>query len=104
MADDAIRAIETHPWPGNVRELENCIKRAVIMADGMQITRDDIGLSEHADKTNEFIDLRQVRDDAERTAIVTALGRTDGNLARAAEILGISRPTLYDIMHRLGLR
>ena len=74
------------------------------MADGTQITRDDIGLSEYADKTNEFIDLRQVRDDAERTAIVTALGRTDGNLARAAEILGISRPTLYDIMHRLGLR
>jgi two-component system NtrC family response regulator len=104
LADDAIRAIEAHPWPGNVRELENCVKRAVIMADGTQITREDIGLAPPADDANEFIDLRRVRDDAERIAVVTALGRADGNLARAAELLGISRPTLYDIMHRLGLR
>jgi two-component system NtrC family response regulator len=104
LADDAIRAVEAHQWPGNVRELENCIKRAVIMADGQQITREDIGLTQVADDENVFIDLRQVRDEAERTAVVTALGRANGNLARASEILGISRPTLYDIMHRLGLR
>ena len=104
LADDAIRAVEAHQWPGNVRELENCIKRAVIMADGQQITREDIGLTQGADDENVFIDLRQVRDEAERTAVVTALGRANGNLARASEILGISRPTLYDIMHRLGLR
>jgi two-component system NtrC family response regulator len=104
LADDAIRAVEGHAWPGNVRELENCIKRAVIMADGQQITREDIGLTQVADDENGFIDLRQARDEAERTAVVTALGRANGNLARAAEILGISRPTLYDIMHRLGLR
>ena len=104
LADDAIRAIEAHSWPGNVRELENCIKRAVIMADGAQISQDDIGLAPPTGNENEFIDLRQVRDAAERTAVVTALGRANGNLARAAEILGISRPTLYDIMHRLGLR
>lgn len=104
LSDDAIRAVEAHTWPGNVRELENCIKRAVIMADGRQITRQDIGLTQVADDENGFIDLRQVRDEAERTAVVTALGRANGNLARAAEILGISRPTLYDIMHRLGLR
>jgi two-component system, NtrC family, response regulator len=104
LADDAIRAIEAHSWPGNVRELENCIKRAVIMADGTQITQEDIGLAPPTGNENEFIDLRKVRDDAERTAVVTAVGRANGNLARAAEILGVSRPTLYDIMHRLGLR
>ena len=104
LAVDAIRSIEAHTWPGNVRELENCIKRAVIMADGAQITQDDIGLAPPTGSENDFIDLRQVRDAAERTAVVTALGRANGNLARAAEILGISRPTLYDIMHRLGLR
>jgi two-component system NtrC family response regulator len=104
LADDATRAIEAHPWPGNIRELENCIKRAVIMADGPQITREDIGLAQATDEESGFIDLRQVRDNAERVAVVKALGRANDNLVRAAEILGISRPTLYDIMHRLGLR
>jgi len=104
LSEDATRAIELHPWPGNVRELENCIKRAVIMADGLQITREDIGLEQIEDKSSEFIDLRRIRDDAERNAIVTALSRANGNVVRAAEILGISRPTLYDLMHRLGLK
>jgi two-component system NtrC family response regulator len=103
LNEDAVRAIEAHRWPGNVRELENCIKRAVIMTDGIQIARDDIGLNVQ-DDSNEFIDLRRVRDDAERQAVVTALGRANGNVVRAAEILGISRPTLYDLMHRLGLK
>jgi two-component system NtrC family response regulator len=104
LNEDAVRAIEAHRWPGNVRELENCIKRAVIMADGAQIARDDIGLNVDQDDSNEFIDLRRVRDDAERQAVVTALGRANGNVVRAAEILGVSRPTLYDLMHRLGLK
>ena len=105
LADDAIRAIEAHPWPGNVRELENCIKRAVIMADGSQITRNDIGLDNVPDEDDtDFIDLRSARDEAERSAVVTALGRANGNLLRASEILGVSRPTLYDLMHRLGLK
>jgi two-component system NtrC family response regulator len=104
LTDDAVRAIESHTWPGNVRELENCIKRAVIMADGQQITRDDIGLDTADNASTEFIDLRRIRDDAERNAVVTALGRANGNVVRAAEILGISRPTLYDLMHRLGLK
>jgi two-component system NtrC family response regulator len=103
LTEDAVRAIEAHPWPGNVRELENCIKRAVIMADGAQINREDIGLESDAEQS-EFIDLRKIRDDAERNAVVTALGRANGNVVRAAEILGISRPTLYDLMHRLGLK
>ena len=104
LSEDATRAIERHPWPGNVRELENCIKRAVIMADGLQITREDIGLEQIQDNESEFIDLRRIRDDAERNAVVTALSRANGNVVRAAEILGISRPTLYDLMHRLGLK
>lgn len=104
LTEDAVRAIEAHAWPGNVRELENCIKRAVIMADGQQITREDIGLDHEESGETEYIDLRRIRDEAERKAIVTALGRANGNLVRAAEILGISRPTLYDLMHRLGLK
>lgn len=104
LTEDAVRAIEAHRWPGNVRELENCVKRAVIMADGAQIARDDIGLTQTTADANEFIDLRRVRDEAERQAVVIALGRANGNVVRAAEILGISRPTLYDLMHRLGLK
>jgi two-component system NtrC family response regulator len=103
LTEDAIRAIETHTWPGNVRELENSIKRAVIMADGQQITREDIGL-DHLEVATDFIDLRQVREEAERKAVAVALSRANGNIVRAAEILGISRPTLYDLMHRLGLK
>jgi two-component system NtrC family response regulator len=105
LGDDAVRAIEAHSWPGNVRELENCIKRAVIMADGSRISHEDIGLNtpESADEL-EFIDLRKVRDDAERQAVVTALSRANGNLLRTSEILGVSRPTLYDLIHRLGLK
>lgn len=104
LTEDATRMVEAHQWPGNVRELENCIKRAVIMADGSQITRDDIGLDLAENLDSEFIDLRRIRDDAERNAVVTALSRANGNVVRAAEILGISRPTLYDLMHRLGLK
>ena len=104
LSEEAVRAIETHRWPGNVRELENCIKRAVIMADGSRITLEDIGLDAEESGEVEFIDLRKARDEAERQAIVTALGRANGNLLRTSEILGISRPTLYDLMHRLGLK
>jgi len=104
LSEDATRAIELHTWPGNVREIENCIKRAVIMADGLQITREDIGLDQMDTNESEFIDLRRIRDEAERNAVVTALGRANGNVVRASEILGVSRPTLYDLMHRLGLK
>src|SRR5574343_239420 len=104
LGEDAIRAIEMHRWPGNVRELENCIKRAVIMADGTRITQEDIGIFGEVTEEEGFIDLRKIRDDAERQAVITALGRTNGNLLKASEMLGISRPTLYDLMHRLGLK
>ena len=107
LGDDAVRAVEAHTWPGNIRELENCIKRAVIMADGSQITLDDIGLAPPAEAEQGLdpaLDLRAVRDAAERKAIITALGRVNGNIVKAAELLGVSRPTLYDLMHRLGLK
>lgn len=105
LSEDAIRAIEAHAWPGNIRELENCIKRAVIMADGNQISADDIGLSVPvvSDDDNSF-DLRAIRDKAEKNAIIAAMGRVNGNVVKAAELLGVSRPTLYDLMHRLGLK
>ena len=104
LSEDAIRALESHSWPGNVRELENCIKRAVIMADGSQITREDIGLETTATDDLETLDLRTVRDEAEKRAVITALSRMNGNVVKAAEILGVSRPTLYDLMHRFGLK
>ena len=104
LGDDAVRAIEAHPWPGNVRELENCIKRAVIMADGQQIVPDDIGLAAADALEIDDLNLRKVRDEAERRAVIAALARLNGNVAKAADVLGISRPTLYDLMHRFGLK
>ncbi len=105
LAEDAVRAIELHRWPGNIRELENCIKRATIMADGSQITCTDVGLKNGtADTADTSLDLRLIRDNAEKNAIIAALGRVNGNVLKAAELLGVSRPTLYDLMHRLGLK
>jgi two-component system NtrC family response regulator len=103
FSDDAMAMIETHPWPGNVREMENIIKRAVIMADGPQIVAEDLGLGD-SPATDEFMNLRQVRDEAEYKAIIKALARVDGNIVRAAELLGVSRPTLYDLMSRHGIK
>jgi two-component system NtrC family response regulator len=103
LRPDAVAAIEAHPWPGNVRELENCVKRAVIMADGGTIGAEDLGLATHV-SGEEQATLRQVRETAEREAVVRVLGRVNGNVSRAAELLGVSRPTLYDLMERFGLR
>ena len=105
LGEDAVRAIEMHGWPGNIRELENCIRRACIMAEGNQIGCEDVGLK--LAQTGDFdgsFDLRKIRDQAEKQAIVAALGRVNGNVAKASELLGVSRPTLYDLMHRLGLK
>ncbi len=103
LSPDAIDAIEFHRWPGNVRELENVIKRAVIMTEGSMISARDLGLSP-GDAAPTALNLRQVRDEAERAAVLAVLGRVNGNLSKAAELLGISRPTLYDLMHRFGLK
>lgn len=102
LLPDAINAIEAHPWTGNVRELENCIKRAVIMAEGNVIASADLGLDSEIE--NPMLNLRQVREVAEKQAVVRVLGRADGNLSKAAEMLGISRPTLYELLDRFELR
>ena len=105
LGEDAIRAVELHSWPGNIRELVNCVKRATIMAEGNQITAGDMGLEITGfDEIDDSLDLRIVRDEAEKRTIITALGRVNGNMVKAAEMLGVSRPTLYDLMHRLGLK
>jgi two-component system NtrC family response regulator len=103
LQPDAVSAIDAYSWPGNVRELENVIKRAVIMADGSEIGAKDIGLAE-SDPNMLALNLRQVREQAEKEALLRVLGRVNGNLSRAAEVLGVSRPTLYDLMYRFGLK
>ncbi len=103
LLPDALAAIDNHPWPGNVRELENVIKRAVIMSECQLITATDIGIGTPTGDES-VLNLRQVRDDAEKVAVLRVLGRVNGNLSKAAELLGVSRPTLYDLMHRFGLR
>ena len=102
----ALQLIESYGWPGNVREVENCIKRAVIMSDGPQIAADDLGLpgSAQAAPVDEAINLRQAREAAEYKVMVRALARADGNIAKAAELLGVSRPTLYDLMGHHGIK
>ena len=104
FSKEAIAVIETYGWPGNVRELENRIKRAAIMAEGSMITPEDLELTGLTEQNQMPLNLRQVRDDAERNAIQRALLLYNGNISKAAEILGISRPTLYDIMNKLGIK
>ena len=103
LLPDAINAIESHGWPGNVRELENVIKRAVIMAEGSTVNAEDVGLALPTGEPS-AVNLRQVRDEAEKNAVLRVLGKVNGNLSKAAELLGVSRPTLYDLMHRFGLK
>ncbi len=105
LSEEAVRAIEAHSWPGNVRELASCIRRATIMADGNQIASQDLGLAAPAaaGADNEF-DLRAAREAVEKRTIVAALGRANGNIAKAAELMGVTRPTLYDLMQRLNLK
>ncbi|HET9114126.1 MAG TPA: PEP-CTERM-box response regulator transcription factor, partial [Burkholderiales bacterium] len=100
---EALSKIETYAWPGNVREMENVIKRAVIMADGHHIGVDDLSIEAGQEETIP-VNLRQVREDAERKAITMAIGRSNGNIAKAAEALGVTRPTLYDLMTKYGMK
>ncbi len=98
----AMRAIENYSWPGNVRELENRIKRAVIMAEGTKISPADLELGVHHAK-DEYLNLKEAREAMEKELIQKALARTKDNVTRAAEALGISRPTLYEMMEKLGI-
>ena len=106
LSPDALDAIDRWNWPGNVRELENCMKRAIIMADGKLVTAADLAIrdSEHDASDGDQINLKAVRDAADRKAIRRAVARTDGNISNAAKLLGISRPTLYDLIKQHGLQ
>lgn len=97
---DAIAAIESYSWPGNIREMENKVKRAVIMADGKYITRDDLGLAVAGELS---LNLRHVRQEAEKGAILRALSMTDNNISAAAKLLGITRPTFYDLIKKYDM-
>jgi len=99
----ARRAIEAHRWPGNVRELANRLKRALIMAEGPRITEDDLELESPADEVVP-LNLREVRDQAERRAVTRALELGEHNLSRVAGMLGITRPTLYALLDKHDLR
>jgi two-component system NtrC family response regulator len=105
LASDAITAIDSHGWPGNVRELENRIKRAVIMADAKTLGAADLDLQRAADDGEpDVINLRAAREIADRRAIRQALSRSDNNISGAAKLLGISRPTLYDLLKQYRLQ
>ena len=108
FSEEALGAIEGHEWPGNVRELLSAVKRAAIMAEGNRVGCEDMGLPSPEGSPSEpdaaTLDLRSVREKAERGAVVAALARANGNIVRASEILGVSRPTLYDLLHRLSIK
>jgi len=97
----SLRALQQHFWPGNVRELENRIKRAVIMAEGRYVTPADLELADGTE--GNFRTLKEARETVERELIQQALQRHGGKISRAAEVLGISRPTFYELMEKLGL-
>ncbi len=103
FTEEALAAISAHSWPGNVREMENVINRAVIIADGRLLDTDDLGLSPAGDNPDRTLNLRQVRDEAEYRALGAAMARAEGNVSKAADLLGVSRPTLYDLMKKHGL-
>ena len=103
LSTSALTAIDQWPWPGTVRELENRMKRAVIMADGKFVTADDLEFGDEDD--DEFLlNLKAAREAADRKAIRRAISRTEGNISSAAKLLGISRPTLYDLLKQYDLQ
>ena len=103
MSDDAIAAVQSYSWPGNVRELENKLRAAVIMAEGQLIHAGDLGLDTQVTAPPQ-LNLAEVRLQAERQALIQALALAQNNVSRAAELLGVSRPTLYDLLERCGVR
>jgi two-component system NtrC family response regulator len=102
LSEEARAAIRAYPWPGNVRELENRIKRAVVMAHGTTLQPADLELSD-APAPAAYLTLREARSQFEKNLIRQALTRTNGNVTRAAEELGISRQALHESMHKYGL-
>lgn len=103
MSTNALTAIDSWPWPGNVRELENRVKRAVIMAEGKFVTADDLDFGDE-DECDLLLNLKAAREASDRKAIKRAISRTEGNISSAAKLLGISRPTLYDLLKQYDLQ
>ena len=101
FTDKACEQIESYDWPGNVRELENRIKRSVVLAEGKTISPVDLGLQEEIEPHG--LDLREARETAERNVIQRALDINNYNMSRTADVLGVSRPSLYNLMKKLGL-
>ena len=104
FAPDALSAIDRWQWPGNVRELENRVKRAVIMAEGKLVGAEDLDLTEEGDAESQALNLKQAREAADRRMIRQAMARSQGNISLAAKLLGISRPTLYDLLKQYDLQ
>ncbi|MEL6878153.1 MAG: PEP-CTERM-box response regulator transcription factor [Pseudomonadota bacterium] len=100
---DALTAIDAHDWPGNVRELENRVKRAVIMADGKLVHAEDLDFDGSEEEEAEVLNLKAAREEADRRVIRHALARSEGNISSTAKLLGISRPTLYDLLKQYDL-
>ena len=103
FAPDALAAIDAHQWPGNVRELENRVKRAVIMTEGKLISAGDLDLQENAEDRDDVLNIKSAREAADRRVIRHALARSEGNISSTAKMLGISRPTLYDLLKQYDL-
>ena len=103
FAPDALQAIDEWTWPGNVRELENRVKRAVIMTDGKLVGAEDLDLGDEDDEAD-VLNLKAAREKTDRKVIRRALSRTDGNISSTAKLLGISRPTLYDLLKQYDLQ
>lgn len=101
FSEDAMAAIKEYHWPGNVREMINKVKRAAIMADGKTIKAQDLELEEPVN--DEALNLRQIRDSAERAAVAQAIQAAESNMAKAARLLGITRPTLYNLAEKHGI-
>ena len=104
FSPDAMAAIENYGWPGNVRELENRVKRAVIMAENKQITSQDLELGSGSPDDLATFNLREIRDRCDRQAILRALNHVGGKVSQAADLLGISRPTMYDLLRKFDLK
>ncbi len=100
LAPDAIGAIEQYRWPGNVRELENRVNAAAIMVEGKTVTAEDLSLDPPAEDAGNSLSLRDARRHAENEAVQRALAAAGGNISKAADLLGVTRPTLYEILER----
>ena len=104
FSDDGISAIRAHGWPGNIRELQNKVKSSVIMSTGAQVTAFDLGFFDHEGTDFELsLNLRTVREEAESLAIQKAYALSEGNMSKTAELLGVTRPTLYSLIEKYNL-